>query len=314
MHVTTPGLALFLTAGLLLAGCAGTPDMTGRQTPGIGRQGPVDNALVRSLPVGETDDEYAEASEARARELEAALNQLESDSAERTPGRAPLVVGTPRSRIAVVLDTPLQERMSQIFAGVSLDYPVLLLNDAVSRTALANAGCSADTVLQCADQLRRKPGIRMLIAVHDEGDNRVTVRFHDLELDETHTSATLALPETADGRIPDRALESLADKVLISSLDHARAAPWLARTLSRENTGWAINAGEASGLDTGDQLRVHRAGRIIHGPRGRVAGWISGEPVGTVRISALSGADNALVTLVDGQAPAADDVLIPMRR
>ncbi|MEX0730483.1 MAG: hypothetical protein WED00_14085 [Aquisalimonadaceae bacterium] len=323
MFAMTPRLFLLSCAGLLLAGCSTLSD-EGRTGHHPDREGemsedylPVDNPILLSSLLDrdreETDEATLKAQEDRIQELEAALARLEADGAsERTPDRAALAVDGQRTRIAVITDTPLQERLNRVFTGVSRDYPVRLLGDSASRAALNDAGCDIGNAADCANQLRQYPGVRMLVSITGEGENRVTVRYHDLELGGEPRTRNLSLPE-ADGRVPERALESLADEVLTLSLEYARTAPWFARAFSRESEGWAINAGEASGLSAGDQLRVHRPGRVIRGPGGQAAGWVQGEAVGTVSVTTLAGDDVAIVTLEDGQAPGDQDILIPMK-
>lgn len=312
MHARATRLALIFYAGLLLAGCASHQEPGTEHAPDS-QQGLIENALSRNSSAGDAEAEHTEALEARTRELEQSLDGQKSERSLLTFERVPLAVDAPRTRIAVVLDTdtPLQRRMNQAFAGVSRDYPVHLLNDIASRNALSDAGCTVSTASQCAEQLRHLPGIRMLVILSGEDGNRVSVRYHDLELDEISETTALSLP-VAGGRVPTQALESLADQVLITSLEQARIAPWLARTLSREQGGWLINAGEASGLKIDDTLRIHRPGRIILGPDGNAAGWVKGRAVGTIRVVTLSGADSAIATLVEGQAPGDNDVLIPI--
>lgn len=322
MHVAITHRLLAVSVALLLTGCSSLtdPDRAAEHPePGqdpftspdyVPRENPI--RLSSALGADDVDEEAEQAREERIQELEEKLARMEAERrSERTADREPIAVDGPRTRVAVLLDTPLRDRLNPALEGVSRDYPVRLLSDGATRTALSDAGCDPASPADCADALRQYPGVRLLVTFSGDTTDQVTMRYHDLELGGTPRSRTLNLPE-ADGRVPDRALDSLADDVFATGLELTRTGPWVARVFSREGDGWAINAGEASGLEVGDRLQVHRPGRVIRGPGGQAAGYVRGEAVGTVEVDALAGGDVAVVTVVDGQAPADEDVLIPV--
>ena len=249
--------------------------------------------------------------EERIAALRAELEQKEREAwNERLQDEERVQADGPRSRIGLIVHGEDRERIDTAFNAAALNLPLRLLPDADMRVALRDAGCSVDNAIACAETLRREQGVRMLIEVRAEDDDRMAVRYHDLEMTGAMRERRLA-PGTPSGRISARSLEELGDTVLRDGLEQARRMPWFARPVQVVDEGWTINAGRASGLTTGQQLRVHQPGRLIRGPDGLPSSWLRGPAIGVVEVMTLQDEDRARVRLLDGQGPAAESVLIP---
>ncbi|MCC5859894.1 MAG: hypothetical protein JJT90_17185 [Ectothiorhodospiraceae bacterium] len=310
LHLLLPGVL----AGLLLSGCASRGEAPeddpqvlealGLQETRLDRPGLFDELFARR------SEPRDEAREQRLRQLEAALEQMEH---QRPPDRAPVLADRPRHLIGVLLDERGDPRLDERLAAVAPDYPIRLLRAGDTAAAMDDLGCGAP--MDCATELRVYPGLRLILEIRGGDDPRfVHVRLHDLELQASSEERRLALPDGPGGTPPLPALDSLADLLLLEASDQARSLPWFARSIGQDAGGWVINAGRGAGLQEGDMLQVQRAGRALHGPGDRIAGWLPGEPVGTVRVLQVAGDEVALVEPVDGQAPGAQDILVPMDR
>lgn len=217
----------------------------------------------------------------------------------------------PRTRIGVLVSGEDRDRLDTAFEAAALDLPIRLIGDRRMREAVERAGCSVDNAVACGDTLRRDLGLRMLLEVRATEADRLAVRSHDLEMQGAMSERRLA-PGTPSGRVSARSLEDLGDTVLRDSLEQARRMPWFARPVEAgTEERWTINAGRASGLTPGQQLRVHQPGRLIRGPEGQPRSWLRGPAVGVVEVTELEDEDRARVRLLDGQGPASESVLIP---
>ncbi|MCK8516621.1 hypothetical protein M0534_09835 [Methylonatrum kenyense] len=217
----------------------------------------------------------------------------------------------PRTRVGVILSGEDRDRLETAFKAAALDMPIRLISDRRTRDAVERAGCSIENASACAETLRRDLGLRMLIEVRVTDDQRVAVRNHDLEMQGAMSERRLA-PGTPSGRVSARSLEELGENVLRDSLEQARRMPWFARPVdAAAEERWIINAGRASGLTAGQQLRVHQPGRLIRGPEGQPRSWLRGPAIGVVEVTDLEDEDRARVRLLDGQGPASESVLIP---
>ena len=243
--------------------------------------------------------------------LAAALAAHGQGEATRDAAREPVAGGAPRTRVAVVADSPLRAELNNAFAAVAPDYPVRLLDDDTTRQALERAGCSLRDAHYCAETLRRTLGARVLVVLQGEDRERVTATYHDLELGGQPFTSRKALVQV-DDRVPPRLLQGLADEVLMTGLERSRKASWFARPVERaDDSRWLINAGAASGLESGQRLRVHGPGRIVRDNNGEPRAWVRGRARGTAEIVSLRDDDRAVVEVLNGQGLTPDDILIP---
>ncbi len=303
-----------LAAGILLVGCASTGDdpyqdeavveALGLEELNLDRPGLFDEWFARR---GEPRED---AREQRLRQLESALERLDR---ERDADREPVMAGEPRHRLGILLGPEADDRLDSRVAAAAPDYPLQLLRASTMRDALAEQDCSRP--MDCATELRAYPGLRLVLEIRGESDPRfITAQLHDLELEASSAPRRLALPDDADGAIPQASLDALADLLLLAATDQAVRLPWFARGLGQDDGTWLINAGRAAGLQEEQELQVQRAGRPVLGSGGTVRGWVPGEAIGRVRVVQVTGSDSALVEQVEGEAPEAPNtVLVPLR-
>ena len=107
------------------------------------------------------------------------------------------------------------------------------------------------------------------------------------------------------GLLREEALSAVGQAVHRSAI-----TPWFCRSFSQDNQTWYINAGKASGLETGTLLKVIAGGKLVKAPSGVPAGWIPGEVKGTLRVDDHFGRDLAVCSLVNGLGPGEGDLLI----
>ena len=307
-----------LTAGTLvlaaafLAGCATDDGMTDedrdryREAFGLEHEDWSDRpSLFRDLFGRDADDEAAD--DERIAQLEEAIRELEEQRSTRTGDREPVATDTPRQRVGLLLDGDA-DGLRSAFRDVAPDHPIVLLDDDATRESLSEAGCDVDDLAACAGDLAVYPGLRTVLTIEADG-NQLRWHSYDVALDYRHTPRDSDLPEV-DGAVPEAAWRTFADQALIATVDRLDAAPWHARAFSQEGDGWAINAGRASGLETGDRLAVRGEPSIIRNPSDRPVGWRPGARKGVVEIVEFAGDDIAVVELVEGDGPTETDVLV----
>lgn len=308
LHVILLGLG----AGLLLVGCASTGDdpyedehvvqALGLEEERLDRPGLFDELFARRA------EPRDDAREQRLQQLEAALQQHQG---ERALDRTPVLDGQPRHRVGLLIDAQADPRLDERLAAAAPDFPIRLARAMATLDAMEELDCSRP--MDCAVDLRTYPGLRLILDIRGEDDPRfLSLQLHDLELEVSSEQRRIALPDGPDGRVPQPALDSLADLLLLEATDQAMRLPWFARSFAADDDGWLINAGRSAGVREDDLFQVQRPGRAMHGPAGNVIGWVPGEAVGTVRVVRVAGEDVALVAPVDGQAPGARDILVPM--
>ena len=296
----------------LLAGCATDPDAardSQRQyEEAFGMDGTDWSdrpSLFRELFGRDADDEAAD--DERIAELEEAIRELEEQRTTRTGDRERVATDTPRQRVGLLIDGDT-DGLRAAFRDVAPDHPIVLLDDDATRESLSEAGCDVDDLAACAGDLAVYPGLRTVLTIEADG-NQLRWHSYDVALDYRHTARDSELPQV-DGDVPEAAYRAFADQALIATVDRLDAAPWHARAFSQEGDGWAINAGRASGLETGDRLAVRGEPSIIRNPSDRPVGWRPGARKGVVEVVEFAGDDIAVVELVDGDGPDEDDVLL----
>ncbi|MCC5810757.1 MAG: hypothetical protein JJU06_10325 [Ectothiorhodospiraceae bacterium] len=309
--LTFPAVAL--TSTLLLVACATPGDAPYREEeePTVEAAGLQDERPDRP---GLADELYGpggqEARELRLQQLAEALERSERPRA--TQQRESVMDGRPASRVGLLLNEHTDARLEDSLRALAADYPLRLLDDSATRDAMEAENCGEP--VDCARALRAYPGLRLVLEIDTDPDDprMVTTRFHDLEMETSSRPRRLAVPDGDDG-IPEQALDSLADQLLMAASDMIGSMPWTARVFQTEADDWLINAGGADGLGEGDRLLVIREGRMLRNALGEPAGYASGRNVGTVEVRRIAGDHVAVVEPVDGQAPGSGDVLMLLR-
>ncbi len=203
------------------------------------------------------------------------------------------------------LDDPTLVRLQRVLSQVAGEYPVSLVSHFRVQDALARQGCGLPASDACLRNLALYPGVRVLAqlqAASGSGGLSVTVTLRDLELGLDYPPGQLRLP-LVDGRVPDPALESLADYLFLNGLEKTGLGPTILHALEQTEDGWLLNAGNEVGLAVGDTLTIHAGGRLVEAPGGAPAAWIPGDVVGRLRVQAVPGPGAALATLEEGRAP-----------
>lgn len=301
-----------LIATLILGACANdgrlTDDDRDRVRKAFGQEGEDWSdrpSLFRELFGRDADDEAAD--DERIAQLEDTIRELEEQRSTRTGDRDPVDTETPRQRFGLLIDGDADD-LKTAFRDVAPDHPIVLLDDEATRESLSEAGCDVDDLAACVGDLAVYPGLRTVLSIEADG-NQLRWHSYDVALDYRHTIRDSELPQV-NGDVPEAAYSAFADQALIATVDRLDAAPWHARAFSEEGDGWAINAGRASGLETGDRLAVRGEPSIIRNPSDRPVGWRPGARKGVVEVVEFAGDDIAVVELVEGDGPGEGDVLL----
>lgn len=325
-------LACVSTLGLALLGCATGEDSTRKQAnteePGVdvtmedwnpgGSEGPpsVGQALFgqeetpEELESRPADGEGA-SDPALSRQLARVQTQLQSllEARQDEPrGRGAEHRPGPRLGVLVTgggLDDPTLVRLQRVLSQVAGEYPVTLVSHFRVQDALARQGCGLPPSGGCLRKLALYPGVRVLAQLQAAGGSgglSVTVTLRDVELGLDYPPGQLRLP-LVDGRVPDPALESLADYLFLNGLDKTALGPTILHALEQTEGGWLLNAGSDVGLAVGDRLTIHAGGRVVRAPGGVPAAWIPGEVVGRLRVESVPGPGVALAALEEGRPP-----------
>lgn len=245
-----------------------------------------------------------------SRQLAQVQVQLQSLLAARQDeGRGRGAENRPGPRLGVLVSGGLDDqtlvRLQRVLSQIAGEYPVSLVSHFRVRDALVGQGCGVPASEACLRNLALYPGVRVLAqlqAALGSGGLSVTVTLRDLELGLDYPPGQLRLP-LVDGRVPDAALESLADYLFLNGLDKTGLGPTILHALQQAQGGWLLNAGSEVGLAVGDTVTVHAGGRLVRAPGGAPAAWIPGEEVGRLRVQSVPGAGAALATLEEGRAP-----------
>ena len=315
----------FLLAALAM-GCAGAPDIVSRE-PEAGERYSAEEVRRMSVdqPFLMSGDFFRE----RNRDRDEMIRPGELIDSVRSPASAPADKGAeplPSTasaiKMALVFD-PSSIGETVIGAAVSAvpvierDLPVIVADPGRVRDMLASAGCLERRDLGCvSSSLGRYPGARMVILVEgfettDTGSARLTVSVVDTGLGHRYPPMAIEAPApSADDR--NALVRGGLIRAVAFAVERSTGMPWYCRAFGQEGEQWYVTAGERSGLTPGDRLVVVSPGRVVKSPAGAPAGWIPGEPKGTLQVDALFGDDFSACTLTDGSAPAAEDLL--MRR
>ena len=212
-------------------------------------------------------------------------------------------------------DNTLSAQFRAVLSTVSPDYPLHYTPSDKIADQLAASHCDLAHPSACADKLAIYPGVRVIAVVDSlevtADGSQLQARIHLLDTltHSTTVSREIRLP-ALDGKVTDRAWESLADNTLMSALSEARSAPWVAHAFSQDNGRWYLNAGAAQGIQAGDKLVVHAPGKIVRTPSGLAAGWVPGQSKGTLNVESVVSDTLSVATLVDGAPPAPEDPLL----
>ena len=183
--------------------------------------------------------------------------------------------------------------------------------------SLDTSGCIAKNDLSCAAPIINVfPGVRMLAVVREfslptslpaTAHAQVAVMDTGLPVQYPPMQIRMAVKEK-------KAADSFSNLVIRTifemALDKSRMMPWFCRTFASKNKTWFINAGRRSGLKVGDTLTILSQGELVRTPTGLPAGWIPGDPKGTLKIVKLFGGDLAACRLLNGQEPSTEDLLV----
>ena len=327
----------FFAVLVLFAGCGGFADMTSTETS---PEEPYSAAEIREITVDHpqfTSGDYFRKKEPKAliadEKTSAEKGQTEKhqtadarDSAA-APTMSAASTSTPvqppmKLKVAMLLDQrnllANSARLLNDSAAESItEFPIVLVTPREIEDSLSPDKAIAPIDLdRVSRELSVYPGVRMLVLVERftlpeayPGSAHAVVSIVDAGIEHRYPPLEIAMALTAEtdaGDMADAVVSTAFDK----AVEHSALTPWFCRVFSHDEHAWYVNAGKESGLQVGDQLKVLTGGKLITAPSGVPAGWIPGDPKGTLKVDRHFGRDLAVCSLVEGAGPRVGDLLV----
>lgn len=212
----------------------------------------------------------------------------------------------PLNNVGVLLEGSLAQVpafLAALHEGAAEHGFVIVPGGALSEALSNTQGCAAPMQSdECLAGLAVYPGLRLLARLTPDGSGGVNVTVRDITRDAS-ASAHLATHDQA-------AAATLLDEMAAQ----AGSARWSVRAFDGGDGNLYISAGRRNGLDLGTELEVRQPGQPIHTPTGQVVAWRPGAVAGTVKVTQWVGESMAVVELVSGAAPTANDWLTLPRK
>lgn len=268
------------------------------------------------------------------KDLESRVAKLEKGASEAQSQLAPVAAVTPghdlspdvsnalKIKVGLLIDKKMvsatdANRLSAAAAHLASNLPVIPVSpDDISEILAQTGTLEKRDLASVAGVVRLYPGVRMLTLVEAyrlpeklPGVASATVNIVDTGLPFRYAPMEIQMPVNSEADV-----NSFTATVLLTafekSVDKSGIMPWFCRTFSKENNVWYINAGKHSGLNLGDTLRVLSGGKLVKSPAGFPAGWIPGTQKGLLKVDLFFGKDLAACSLMEGQGPEPEDILV----
>ncbi|MFP4533597.1 MAG: hypothetical protein ACLFNS_13020 [Desulfobacterales bacterium] len=193
-------------------------------------------------------------------------------------------------------------------ANQAADENMLLVNDTGMREAVASTDCEAVTDIACiAENAALYPGVRMLLTVNQArlpeafpGQTAVRLTLWDAALMYQYPEI-----EITDRIESSAEVNAFLEYAMAQVFDYARrkaeVMPSHCRVFSVKENRVYINAGEMTGIPTGETYPVVSGGDTVTSPTGVPVAWVPESEEARIRVERLVGSDAAECTVVNGE-------------
>lgn len=208
------------------------------------------------------------------------------------------------------------ERLSAAVVTAAADLPLILADSDQVEEVMRRSVCRPKDLACLCGALSIYPGLRMVLLAErldlpDTWPGEISFRLSLVDAGIRYRYPMM------DGTVPVQRSEDVApalagvmNRVFAFAVKKASLMPWFCKPFGMESGEWYVSAGARSGIAAGDVLKIVGQGKTIKSPTGYPAGWIPGEVKGKVAVKTLFGTDFAVVRLLEGDAPEAEDYLM----
>ena len=339
------GLVLFLVIAMMIGGCASSPDMVSTSRA-EGEKYSADEVreMVVDQPFLLSGDYFRERAQ-KPKGLRELLN-LGGDGKSETihpsqsiiqtayagggassssnrpisshaayPSSLPVKIGFLLDRGRVSDST--ENTIFRLIPDIAPAFQVLPVSQDQIHEALSISDCLEKKDLLCiAGTLSLFPGVQMLALIERfdvptqfPGSTVVKLAMVDTGIPFRYPAMEITA-SVNDALALENFIKGVLHKIFDVAVAKSGVMPWFCRAFSQDEGKWYISAGERSGLTIGQPLRVMSGGRVVRAPGGLPAGWLPGKFKGTLKLELFFGSDLAVCSLVKGEGPNPEDVIL----
>ncbi|CAN2047290.1 Flagellar assembly protein T C-terminal domain-containing protein [Candidatus Magnetomoraceae bacterium gMMP-13] len=218
------------------------------------------------------------------------------------------------------IDQETLEKINLAISKLSTGYPVFIIDMDEINENISNIDCPDEQDLIClSEAVKVYPGARMTAYIEKFKLPETMSGVINISISVIDTGLSFQYPaiEISDSVKNEADVHAFIAGALKGVFDFIvkknEIMPWHCRSFSSENENWFITAGRISGLKKGDTLKIVQKGHIVKSPSGLPAGWIPGKQKGILEVNLFFGKDFAACSLLEGQGPEPEDLLLIMK-
>ena len=348
MKIRMDGCLIIVLVAMLIGGCASSPDMVStKRVEGEKYSADEVREMVVDQPFLLSGDYFRERTQ-KSRSLKELLN-LGSDENNETIQSSKSSQSTQRaahegrggayssnkpisSHAASPLSLPVkvgflldrgrvsdrtENKIFRLIPDIAPAFQVLPVSQDQIHEALSISDCLEKKDLLCiAGTLSLFPGVQMLALIERfdvpsqfPGSTVVKLAMVDTGIPFRYPAMEITA-SVNDALAMEDFIKGVLHKIFDVAVAKSGVMPWFCRSFSEDDGKWYISAGERSGLTIGQQLQVMSGGRVVRAPGGLPAGWLPGTPTGTLKVDRFFGSDLAVCSLVTGDGPDPENVIL----
>lgn len=250
--------------------------------------------------------------------LSSSVQPTQKDSQQPPPVTLPMMP----LKIGFLIDQKqivrsIADRITQMIPMAAASFPVYIVEGDQIQESLSQTDCLQKKDLLCVSKtIGLFPGIRMLILIEQfsiptnfPGQASTQISVVDTGLAYRYPMMEISA-QIQDVSESDTFIRGTLQSVIDFTMKKSRIMTPFCRSFSHEKDLWYITAGKQSGLKQGDILQIMSPGNMVKSPAGLPAGWISGKIKGKLRVEQFFGDDFAACSLVEGEKPQPDDLIV----
>ncbi len=345
MKIRMDGCLIIVLVAMLIGGCASSPDMVStKRVEGEKYSADEVREMVVDQPFLLSGDYFRERTQ-KSRSLKELLNLGTDGKNEMIHPPQPIkqtayAEGGPSyssstpisSKVASPLSLPVkvgflldrgqvsdstENKIFRLIPDIAPAFQVLPVSQDQIHEALSISDCLEKKDLLCiAGTLSLFPGVQMLALIERfdvpsqfPGSTVVKLAMVDTGIPFRYPAMEITA-SVNDALAMEDFIKGVLHKIFDVAVAKSGVMPWFCRSFSEDDGKWYISAGERSGLTIGQQLQVMSGGRVVRTPGGLPAGWLPGTPTGTLKVDRFFGSDLAVCSLVTGDGPDPENVIL----